>query len=37
MEKMLDTVVKDIRQLKMTETEKACLFAIAFFSDGKFY
>jgi hypothetical protein len=34
MEKLLDVVVKDIRQLRLTDTEKVCLFAIAFFSDG---
>ncbi|KAI6182736.1 Zinc finger and Nuclear hormone receptor domain containing protein [Aphelenchoides bicaudatus] len=33
MEKLLDGVVKDICQLNMTETEKICLFAVAFFSD----
>jgi hypothetical protein len=35
MDKMLDTVVKEIRTLKLSETEKICLFTIAFFSDGK--
>lgn len=35
MDKLLDTTVKDIRQLNLTETEKVCLFAVAFFSDGK--
>lgn len=34
-DKMLDTVIKDIRALKLTSTEKICLFAIAFFFEGE--
>jgi hypothetical protein len=33
MDRMLDAAVKDIRALKLTDTERVCLFAIAFFSD----
>jgi hypothetical protein len=34
MEKMLDSVVKEIRVLQMTDVERMCLFVIALFSDG---